>query len=149
MPTRPELHRTLPLTQLESSANELLQGNAFVYTEDSWGTQTITDCNPVQLTTPLRVIGPLDANSNVTYRRTLSFHSYFVVRFLLIAMNWDAQTNLTITLFDQDENIVDVQFVDNRTNVPQGISMITQKHCAQDRQWTAGYRWSSALRTPE
>ena len=71
-----------------------------MYTEESWGTQPITDCSPVEITTPLRVIGPFDGN--ITYRRTLSFHSYFVVRFLMIAMDWDETTNLTITLFDQD-----------------------------------------------
>lgn len=106
---------------MESSTNEVRAGDAFIYTEDSWGNVTQTDCKPnaSYLNAPLRIIGPFAAGTAVSYQRTVSIHQYVVLRFQLIKMGWTNSSTLTITVSDQNNRVFTTQTIKATPNVAQ------------------------------
>lgn len=105
---------------MESSNNELRNGDAFAYTTESWNGVNQYDCAPNAnyLSSPLRILGPFVSGKTFTYRRTLSFHQYIVIRFLLVKMGWDPTSVLTITIADQNNQVLSVKNITNSPQIP-------------------------------
>jgi len=58
-------------------------------------------------------MGPFSSTNVVTYRRTLSFHQYIIIRFQLITIDWKSDTSLNVSLFDQGGTLVASRIVKN------------------------------------
>lgn len=123
----PQLHSNSPLTQLESSPNEIMAGQAFLYTQESWGTVRQTDCQPdaAYLNAPLRILGPFTSGESVNYQRTVSIHQYLVVRFELLKMGWERSSELNLTLGDQQGNTITAQTISSNSAAPLGTLSTT------------------------
>lgn len=111
---------------MESSINEFASGDALIYQPTPyWSLPNVINCpdNP-NLKVPLKIKGPFGSQTPITYRNTLSFHDYIVIKFLLIKMNWDQNTFANLTVADINGVLLYNQIIGSSPNVPLGTSYL-------------------------